>query len=149
MNIQELLNLKKSITTYNVGLLQAKVYRKLKDLTNEALKPYDISSVEWAFLGVIFDHSTGIRSTELAKKLGVKAPFITELVPKFEQRKLLKYEKDDSDARVKKIILTTDGKKLVSEIEKVLRAESKKWLDGLSFKDVYTYLKVLRKISKI
>jgi MarR family transcriptional regulator for hemolysin len=144
--INELIDARK-LKTYSVGLLQTKVYRALKVNTELILKPYGISSIEWAYLGTISEYTNGIRAGDLAEILGVEAPFITSLSTKFLRRKLVAYEKDPTDKRAKCIIITTEGKKVVQEIEPILREESKKWLKDLSIKEVLTYIKVLKKIS--
>lgn len=130
-----------------VGYLQTKAYRKLKQRTGEFLKPYDISSIEWAFLGLAHEYKDGVRSNNLATELGVDPPFITSLASRFEKEKILKYIKDKSDGCAKKILLTDKGHALVIEIEALLRSESKKWFEGISIREVITFLKVLKKLS--
>ena len=138
---------RKHLRTYKVGLLQAKAYRNLKQKTAEALKPYNITSVEWAFLGMVHEEKDGIRSNTLADILGVEAPFVTSLAAKFEKEKILKYVKDETDGRAKIIHLTEKGHELVIKLEALLREESKKWLSGLSIREVITFVKVLQKLS--
>lgn len=138
---------RKNLTTYKVGLLQTKAYRALKNKTSIALKPFNISSIEWAFLGMIHEQKDGIRSNDLADILGVEAPFITSLASRFEKEKILKYVKDEADGRAKKIFLTERGHSQVVEIEALLRTESKKWLSGLSIREIITFVKVLKKLS--
>ena len=139
---------RKNLTTYKVGLLQTKAYRNLKSKTSEALKPYKVSSVEWAFLGILHEYKDGIRPKNLADVLGVEAPFITSLAIKFEKQKILEYKKDDLDGRAKKLLLTDKGHNLAIEIEALLRKESKKWLEGISIREIITFIKVLKKLSE-
>jgi len=138
----------KNLKTYSVGLLQTKVYRALKANTELFLKPYGISSIEWAYIGTASEYPKGIRSTDLAEILGVEAPFVTSLSAKFHKRKLVEYQKDPNDKRVKCIVITPAGHALIKEIEPILREESKKWLKDLSVKEVLTYIKVLKKIAE-
>jgi DNA-binding MarR family transcriptional regulator len=138
----------KDLTTYTVGLLQTRAYRVMKRKTDEFLKPFDISSTEWAFLGLLHEAKDGITSQRLSVLLGVEAPFITALAPKFETRKLLQYKKDLGDKRAKHIHLTEQGHEFVKKIESLLRKESKGWLGGLSVREVATYVKVLKKLGE-
>ncbi|MEO5646675.1 MAG: MarR family winged helix-turn-helix transcriptional regulator [Candidatus Paceibacterota bacterium] len=137
----------KNLKTYSVGLLQTKVYRALKSNTEVLLKPYKISSIEWAYLGMVSESKDGIRSGELAELLGVEAPFVTSLSAKFLKRKLIEYKKDPMDNRVRSIVITADGLALIKEVEPMLRNESKKWLKDLSIREVLMYIKVLKKIA--
>lgn len=146
--LNDIRNARKNNTTYRVGLLQTKAYRKLKQRTNDTLKPYKISSIEWAYLGMLHEYKDGIRPNDIADIIGVKAPFITSLSSRFEKEGTLKHIKDTTDGRAKKILLTQRGHALVIEIEALLRTESKKWLKGVSAREIITFLKVLAVLSK-
>lgn len=146
IKLREILELRK-LTTYEVGLLQTKAYRNLKRKSEKSLEAFKISSVEWAFLGQINNRKDGVRSKELASLLGVEAPFITSLAPKFEKLQILEYRRDTLDKRAKKIYLTDAGCIFVRKVESHMREESKKWLEGLSIKEILTFIKVLKKLS--
>lgn len=139
---------RKNLKTYRVGLLQAKAYRSLKNRTAVALKPYGLGTVDWAFLGVLNDAIKPIRFAEMAGLLDVDAPFITELIGKLIKKDLIEFERDAKDKRIKLLRLSNKGKKMVPEIESVMRSKSKEWLKGLSVNEVLTYISVLKKISE-
>lgn len=145
--ISQILQARKELTTYRVGLLQTKVYRALKEKTATALVPYKMTSTEWAFLGMISEYPNGVRSLVLADILGVEAPFITALVSKFKKKGIVYVIKNDEDKRVKPIALTPEGHRLAKEIESVLRNESRKWREGISPRELLTYITVLKKLN--
>ena len=145
--ISQILQARKELTTYRVGLLQTKVYRALKEKTAAALVPYQMTSTEWAFLGMLSEYPDGVRSLVLADILGVEAPFITALVSKFEKKGLVYVIKNEEDKRVKSLALTLEGQNLAKEIESVLRKESKKWREGISPRELLTYITVLKKLN--
>ena len=68
--IQKIQTVAQNRKTYRVGLLQAKAYRVLKHHTAKALSEFNISHIEWAFLGLLYDAPKGMRSSALAKELG-------------------------------------------------------------------------------
>ncbi|MBY0328522.1 MarR family transcriptional regulator, partial [Patescibacteria group bacterium] len=115
---------KRKLATYHVGLLQTKAYRVLNSRATESLKPFGISSIEWAFLGALYEYSfeshIGMRATVLAKVLGVEAPFVTELSLKLEAKQLIVVLQDEDDKRVRRISLNEKGKKFVPEVEKTM-----------------------------
>jgi DNA-binding MarR family transcriptional regulator len=133
-------------TTYKVGLLQAKAYRALKKHTTEALAHLDVSSVEWAFLGILYDNKNGIRSSDAADELGVEAPFITATFGKLEKKDLVETKVDKTDSRAKLLCLTASGRQFVTSTETHVRSKMRPILTGLSAKDVISYLVVLEKI---
>lgn len=133
-------------TTYRVGLLQAKAYRALKQHTGQVLSKFDISTIHWAFLGLLNDHPEGLRSNHAALELGVEPPFITEIFSDLKNKDLVSVKSDQTDKRVKIIFLTVKGKAFVKKTEEVLREKTKKLLVGVSAKDILSYLIVLENI---
>lgn len=144
--IKETLGIKTTLTTYGVGLLQAKVYRILKSFTAKVLKKYRISTIEWAMLGLLYENSAGMRYVAIAKEIGVEAPFVSHLVDTLTKKDLIEIQADELDKRAKKVLLNAKGNELVGEVEKVLRQEIKKLLKGASPQGVIGYLKTMEKI---
>lgn len=133
-------------TTYRIGLLQAKAYRILKAHTTEALKHLNISTIEWAFLGVLHDHKEGMRAQEAAEELGVEAPFISALLKKLEKKKLLSTYLSPDDSRAKIVHLTQEGRSFVDGTEKYLRGKMRPLVQGAALGDLLAYLAVLETI---
>jgi MarR family transcriptional regulator for hemolysin len=132
--------------TYKIGLLQTKAYRILKQHTDDLLNHLEITSTEWAFLGLLYDHDTGIRAMDAASELGVEAPFVTVLVKKLEKQSLVETEEDKNDSRVKRICLTLSGRKFVQETEEYLRKEMRVLIKGGNISDISSYITVLELI---
>jgi DNA-binding MarR family transcriptional regulator len=132
-------------TTYRVGLLQAKAYRILKRRTGEVLEPIGISTVEWAFLGLIYERET-IQPKIASQELGVEAPFITEIVSKLSKKKLVLETQDEKDRRYKSLSLTAEGKNFVESHERMVRDHMRPLVSGASAKDLLGYISVLETI---
>lgn len=133
-------------TSYRVGLLQAKAYRILKNYTGKLLAAYELSTVDWALLGLLHDHPKGMRSSILAQELGVEAPFITSLFGKLNTMGLVESKRDEKDSRAKILSLTAKGASSVEKIEKELRSAMKPLLSGSSIGDLLSYVSVLETI---
>ena len=132
--------------TYRAGLLQAKAYRILKQNTSKILEPYDLSTLDWALIGILYDSKDGRRMSTLATLLGVEPPLISRMVGRLEKKGIMRQKKDGEDTRAKVVTLMAEGRKLVGRIEKVLRKEIKSLFVGASPKDILHYLYVLEKI---
>jgi len=142
-------NTVKNRKTYRAGLLQAKVYRVFKGYTQEKLmSSYNLSTIDWALLGLLEDNENGMRPSVLAEELGVEAPFVTVLVARLKELGIVDVKSDTSDNRVKIFYLTAKGKKMVPQIEAYLRGEMKTLIKGISYDELITYLSVLEKISE-
>ena len=134
------------LTTYHSGLLQAKAYRILKLRTSAFLAPFDISTIEWALLGILKDNPAGFRLLTLSEMLGVEQPFVTVLAEKLRKRKFITLTPQPDDKRVKITRITPEGKAFVIKTEKSLRSEMRPLFKNASVKDLFSYLKVLSTI---
>lgn len=144
--LTNLVSEKAGLTTYDMGLLQAKAFRILKNRTTDILKPYDISTVDWAMLGLLSQKLEGVGVMQLAGELGVEAPFVTELVKNLEKKGLVQKRVLETDKRNKSIVLTKAGERFVEKTEEVVRGKIKGLLSGSSISDILGYRKVLKTI---
>lgn len=133
-------------STYNIGLLQTKTYKVIMGKIAQLLKPFKISNVDWVVLGIIFDHSDGLRSLALAEIMGVEQPFITVLTAKLKKMGFLKIVVDTTDKRAKILHLTKEGRNFVSTTEKMLAQEMEKISAGIAIADAMAYFKVQQSI---
>ncbi len=138
--------LAKNQKTYQVGLLQTKAYRVLKQRTAELLKTSDISTVEWAMLGILYDNSQGIRLNILADELGVEAPFVTKMMRKLLKNNLINLIADPEDSRAKVVCLTKQGKSFVEKTELYISKKMKNTFKDISKGDLLRYVLVLQTI---
>ncbi len=149
MNIfKKIQNVVKNRKTYRAGLLQARVYRAFKGYTQDKLSTYNISTIEWALLGLLADNQDGMRHGVLAEALGVESPFITVLVARLKKLKLIDVKADEKDSRAKIFYLTSKGADFVPKVETFLRDEMRPLVTGIPKEDLVTYLSVLEKINE-
>lgn len=145
--------LKKIITTlrqsntYRIGLLQARAYRILKQETSTILQPLGISTVEWAFLGLLYDKKV-LRMKDAAQELGVEAPFITATFAQLHVKKLVQESRSEVDVRVKLLSLTDLGRSFVEETEEHVRKSMRYLMAGANPRDLIGYVSILELIIK-
>lgn len=134
------------MTTYRVGLVQAKAFRILNMRTVEALEPYGIRPLDWALLGIVFERKEGISPSEIAEILGVKAPHVTSMMVRLKKKGLAQDSVNAEDRRHKSIVLTSEGKTFVPKVERVLRDSMRHLIKDASIKDMLAYVAVLSSI---
>jgi MarR family transcriptional regulator for hemolysin len=132
--------------TYQIGLLQTKAYRVLKQFVDDALEHLKVTSTEWAFLGLLYEANTGMRAMDIAHELGVEAPFVTVLIKKLEKQGFIEAREDSKDRRAKRICLTDLGRTFVKETEVYLRGELRTLIKGGNISDIASYITVLELI---
>ncbi len=137
-----------TLTTYQIGVLVARTHRVLKAHTDEVLAPYDLTSVDWAILGLLHDDKqTGMKLSVLSEELGVEAPFITVRIKRLQNRKLVTVEAGKNDKRERLATITATGSELVTAIEPILRRESRTWLKGVGPLDVKGFIAVMKTVT--
>ncbi|MES2985759.1 MAG: MarR family winged helix-turn-helix transcriptional regulator [Patescibacteria group bacterium] len=133
-------------TTYRVGLLHAKVYRLLKVITGEKLLEHNISTIDWALLGILYDDEKGLRFSALSDELIVEPPFVTVLVRELTKKELVETKSDPLDSRAKNVFITAKGRKFVEKVEVELRVHMKFLAKGIPKTDLITHLSVIEKM---
>lgn len=137
-----------TLTTYQIGVLVARTHRVLKAHTDEVLAPYDLTSVDWAILGLLHDDKqTGMKLSVLSEELGVEAPFITVRIKRLQNRNLVTVEAGKNDKRERLATITATGSELVTAIEPILRRESRTWLKGVGPLDVKGFITVMKTVT--
>src|SRR5437870_457485 len=84
------------LNAYSTGLLQGKAYRALHGYLTKALFPYDLSIPKWKLLGQLYDHGN-MKLAQLADRLSIEAPTVTELIDNLEKNGLVARKNDEKD----------------------------------------------------
>ena len=129
--------------TYVSATEQMRAHRVLRSNVNAVLEPYGINATQWSILGFLFEQVDGIRPTDLANMLDVKAPLITMLAIPLAQMSLIHRIDQESDKRTRSLRLTAKGRSTVQEIESQLIQLGPSLFSGISQAEMRTYHKVL------
>ena len=137
-----------TLTTYQIGVLVARTHRVLKAHTDAVLVPYDLTSVDWAIIGLLQDDKHhGMKLSVLSEELGVEAPFITVRIKRLQDRHLVTVTAGTADKRERLATITATGSELVTTIEPILRRESRLWLKGVGPMDVKGFITVMKTVA--
>ncbi len=136
---------RKMLTTYSIGLLQAKASRVLNHYNQLYLAKFKITPVEWSFLGLLFDNPDGLTLRATAERMGVSAPFITRMVNSLIKRGWVRLEAT-TDARARCVLLSGTGLKQVPLIERELCRTMCSLIQDASMATIVGYVKILKMI---
>jgi len=131
--------------TYLSGVLQVKAYRILQAKVADETKRFDINPTQWFIIGQLKDNQS-IRATDLAGLLKVDPPLITSLTDDLVAKGVIQKQQHTKDKRVNILKLTSNGTKLVLELEKRLQSVLGMLLKGLKTNELNAYEKVLSAI---
>jgi DNA-binding MarR family transcriptional regulator len=134
------------LPTYITGTTQTKAYRLLREHVYGVLEQYDLTPTYWSMLGVIMQARDGVRQAEIARTMHVKAPLVTAMARKLQDRDIVQSVQNQFDARAKLLAVTPSGKKFIKTVEIDLHHTLDKLLVGLTENDLRAYHKVLTTI---
>lgn len=139
------------ITTYQSGVAQATAYRIVKAHTAEALREFNLSSMQWFTIGTVLDAGTaGIRLSDLAKRLDTTIAYMTSTVNMLESRGILLKTPHETDARTKLVSVNPDYVDTCEHIEQHVRQRLRELLyNKISREQLTTYVEVLALISTL
>ncbi len=137
-------------TTYQAGIIQATMHRKLQKFCDEILAPYGITKMHWLVIGTVLDHKrTGIRISDLASIIGTNVPYMTNTVNRLQDKNILTRLENQQDSRSMLVTVTPSFTPKCKHIEAILRtALREKVYAGISYEDFRVYMRVLYILSE-
>ncbi len=99
-------------------------------------------------LMLALDAEDGQTPSQIAARLGVRAPTVTKTVNRLAERGFVRKDSSRTDGRLAHVRLTDDGHRAIAAIRDAVRTSEAIAVDGLSGKDVKTLLKLLRKVER-
>jgi DNA-binding MarR family transcriptional regulator len=139
------------ITTYQSGVIQSAAFRALKKHTDDCLREYDITTMQWFIIGTLLDAGPkGMRITDLSYKVDTTLSFLTNTVNLLESKGMLVRLEHASDNRARMVTVSKSFRPKCKSIERDLRAKLRKSLySKISSDDLRVYIKVLYQLSNL
>ena len=137
------------LPTYRAGVAQSSAYRILMKFTDNAVKEYGITAMQWFMIGSIYDAGgAGVTVTQLSKLLDTNVPYITNTLNLLASKDIIIRTSQEGDTRQKTVTINDDFRNHVQEIENSLRKKMQSVLYAdISSQELLTYIKVLYKIN--
>lgn len=138
-------------TTYQAGVIQSTMTRQIKKFTDECLKEYGITTMQWFVIGTIYDAgSTGIRIGALSKLVDTNIPYITNTINLLESRDIVVREEAVGDNRARVVKIHPSFAPKCPVIEQSLRKKMREGIySHIEPHELQTYLKVIEELSKL
>ena len=121
-----------------------RTYDRLRALEEELFGRYDLTPQQYNALRLLCsDHPAKIRTLDLAGRLVSRAPDITRLLDKLEQRGLIDRDRPADNRRIVRIGITAAGLALLTELRDLIRACHGRQLGHLSQKELKELIALL------
>lgn len=127
-------------------MLFTKAHRLVRGRIYDLLEVYSLNPTLWSLLSIVSQAVDGVRSSVVADKIGVQPPMVTMLADELIQQGLLRRVSHHTDGRVRMLVVSAKGKKLVTELESKLGNEISRLTHGLSDQEIRTFQKILTTI---
>ena len=138
------------ITTYQSGIAQAAAHRVINRVVSDYLLQYGLTALHWFAVGIIHDAgSSGIRISDITKKLQTTTPFVTNTISLLESRGFVRKVAHTGDSRIKLVSIVPEYQSTIAEIEAGLREHMRTSLygeSGITRNELQDYIHVLYKI---
>ncbi len=122
------------------------VARQLRETSQDALAPWDITPSHFRALRVLKRHGV-MRLSDLSEHLHIAARSTTEVVDALESRDLVERRADPSDRRATLVELTEHGTSIVEAIRAARGTEAERVFGRLSQTDRAHLARILRKLQ--
>jgi DNA-binding MarR family transcriptional regulator len=122
-----------------------RTYDRLRALEEELFGRYDLTPQQYNALRLLYaEHPHQVRTLDLAGRLVSRAPDITRLLDKLEQRGLIARDRPADNRRVVRIGITDAGRALLRELREPLRQCHARQLGHLARKELKDLTALLR-----
>jgi DNA-binding MarR family transcriptional regulator len=124
-----------------------RTYDRLRALEDEFFRPYDLTPQQYNVLRLLKAQHPGLLPTlDVANRLVSRAPDITRMLDKLEQRGLVSRVRSESDRRTVLVGITPAGVQLLAEMHEPLRACHEQQLGHLPPEALRQLIELLRQV---
>ena len=106
--------------------LASRMKRLVERLKTEASRVYRERGIDfndsWFLAAWVLSRHDGITSSEMADRLGITRPAVSQMTAGMHRKGFITYEKDSDDGRRRRIYLTRMGKETVDALEPLWQA---------------------------
>ncbi len=121
------------------------IYRSAQKYATRELSKNDISAIEAAILTRIYNSST--LQDEISKEIGVDKAYISRVLVKMEEKKLILKKNSQKDKRIREIEITKMGKEKLNIRQQILVKWCKETFSDISLKELNLLTEAIEIIS--
>lgn len=130
----------------DIRILFTRTSAKMRKDYADSLRAVDIYVGQDHLLWQLWNQD-GVTQSELCERMGCEPPTLTNMVKKLEAYGLLTRKKDALDARVTRVYLTEEGRKIRGPIDKIWEEHQDKMLKGISLEEQFILKRLLQQID--
>ncbi len=126
-----------------------RTYDRLRAFEDELFTQWDLTPQQYNVLRLLkAQHPEPLPTLSLVGKLVSRAPDVTRMLDKLEQRKLISRSRRKTDRRSVFIGITAEGLALIAELDKPLRECHEKQLGHLTGQELKSLVQLLHRVRE-
>ena len=140
---------KKTSQPFRIGFLVHDVSRLRRTVVDKALKPIGVTRSQWWVLANLSRHDSaeGMMQTDLARLMDVGKVTLGGLIDRLEASGYVARRPDRTDRRAKRVVLTPEGVRLLTEIQAIAEVMNARFVAGIARTDITRTEVVLRRMK--
>jgi len=133
---------------FELGSLIHDVSRLRRTIVDKTLRPLGVTGSQWwVLVNLSKSNSDGLPQTRLAESMAMGKTTLGELVYRLEKSGHVRRKPEPGDRRTNRVVLTLEGRKLLTRIQATARALDMRIMGGVSADKMLRAESVLRKIK--
>jgi MarR family transcriptional regulator for hemolysin len=136
------------ISRARFGSLLSQAARSWRRSTNRRLQPFGLTEATWLPLLRLARARTPMRQKDLAASLGLDGSSVVRVLDSLETAGLVERRAEAGDRRAKAILLTTEGRAVIRQVEQVAQEVRDEALHGLSDGEIQRAYALLERICE-
>ena len=130
----------------NIHILSRQIKREI----DEAVSKYNVTSVQCAVIGFIFEKgkNSDVFAKDIENTFNMRRATVAEILSLMEKNKLIERIPDKEDARLKKIILTSKAVEIKKAVYEKIKEVENKIKTGLSKEEIEEFSRIIIKMSQ-
>lgn len=133
-----------------IGKSVQKLSRKIKRTLDETFLKYGITGVQASILKYIHKKSQSqkVYARDIETEFDMRRSTIAGILQLMEQNNLIARKSQESDCRLKEIILTNKAKEIIQKLDVAIEKVEKKLTTNISKEEISSFLNIIEKLSK-
>lgn len=128
-----------------MGFLLNRSAQKIREIAEEALRPFGITGKHLGILTVIQERGA-LPQQEIGKCMHVDRSTMVQLIDDLEKSKLVERKDNPEDRRAHSLVLTAKGRETLPKAMQLALQAEKEFLQGLVPKDQKELVRILKQI---
>ena len=122
--------------------------RAWRHALDRRLKGLGLSQASWMSIAFLARAETPLTQTELANRLSVEGPTVVAMVDRLQRAGLVRREIAPEDRRIRRVLLTPEGRTVYAEVRRVAGDFRREMLDGLNAAELQQATELLQRLQR-